>query len=127
MILIDSDVLIAHLRGEPEARDWMLQARLATGPLATSTVSVVEVAGGMRAQERREVGRLFASLRTFPVSERIAWRAAELMQTYRRSHVGIGLGDFLVAATAEIEGCELATLNTKHFPMFSELQPPFSL
>ena len=127
MILVDSDVLIAHLRGEPGARDWMLQARRATGPLATSAVSVVEVAGGMRSQERREVGRLFASLRTFPANDRIAWRAAELMRTHRRSHAGIGLGDYLVAATAQIEGCELATLNVRHFPMFPALRPPFML
>jgi predicted nucleic acid-binding protein len=125
VILIDSDVLIAHLRGEPEARDWMLEARRTTGPLATSAVSVVEVAAGMRSQERREVGRLFASLRTFPIDERIAWRASELMREYRRSHAGIGLGDYLVAATAEIEGCELATLNVRHFPMFSDLESPF--
>jgi predicted nucleic acid-binding protein len=127
VILVDSDVLIAHLRGEAGARDWMLQARRATGPLATSAVSVVEVAGGMRSQERQEVGRLFASLRTFSANDRIAWRAAELMRTHRRSHVGIGLGDYLVAATAQIEGCELATLNVRHFPMFPGLQPPFGL
>jgi predicted nucleic acid-binding protein len=125
VILIDSDVLIAHLRGEPEAKDWTLEARRTTGPLATSAVSVVEVAAGMRSQERREVGRLFASLRTFPIDERIAWRASELMREYRRSHAGIGLGDYLVAATAEIEGCELATLNVRHFPMFSDLESPF--
>jgi predicted nucleic acid-binding protein len=126
LILVDSDVLIAHLRGAAEAKDWMLQARRQSGRLTTSAVSVVEVAGGMRSQERREVGRLFASLRTFPINERIAWRAAELMRTYRRSHTGIGLGDYLVAATAEIEGCELATLNVRHFPMFAGLQTPFT-
>jgi predicted nucleic acid-binding protein len=127
VILVDSDVLIAHLRGESGAKDWMLQARRrATGPLAISAVSVVEVAGGMRSQERREVGRLFASLRAFPNNDRIAWRAAELMRTHRRSHAGIGLGDYLVAATAQIEGCELATLNVRHFPMFPGLQPPFT-
>ena len=125
MILVDSDVLIAHLRGESQARDWMLDARRTTGPLAISTICVVEVAGGMRSKERREVGRLFASLITFPVSERIAWRASELMRTYRQSHSGISLGDYLVAATAEIEGCELATMNLRHFPMFSDLEPPF--
>ena len=81
----------------------------------------------MRSQERREVGRLFVSLRTFPVTDRIAWRAAELMRTHRRSHVGIGLGDYLIAATVQIEGCELATLNVWHFPMFPGQQPPFTL
>jgi hypothetical protein len=127
LILVDSDVLIAHLRGAREAKDWMLWARRQSGRLSTSAVSVVEVAGGMRSQDRREVGRLFASLRTFPIDERIAWRAAELMRTYRRSHSGIGLGDYLVAATAEIEGCELATLNVRHFPMFKGLNSPFTI
>ncbi len=127
MILVDSDVLIAHLRGERLATNWLLEARRSTGPLGTSSVSVVEVAGGMRSQERREVGRLFASLRTFPVNERVAWRAAELMRTYRRSHTGISLGDYLVAATAETEGCELATLNIRHYPMFPRLRAPFKL
>jgi predicted nucleic acid-binding protein len=79
----------------------------------------------MRSPERREIARLLASLRGFPVTERIAWRAAELMRTYRRSNVGIGLGDYLIAATAQVEGFDLATLNTKHFPMFEGLAPPF--
>lgn len=124
-ILVDSDVLIAHLRGLRAARDWMLDARRATGRLATSVVSVTEVAGGMRAGERREVTALLASLRVVPVSEHVAWRAAELMRAYRRSHAAIGLGDYLVAATALAEGCEVATLNVRHFPMFGGLAPPF--
>jgi hypothetical protein len=49
------------------------------------------------------------------------------MRTYRRSHQGIGLGDYLIAATVEVEGLELATLNVKHFPMFPDLQKPFEL
>ena len=55
------------------------------------------------------------------------------MQQYHRSHSGIGLGDYLIAATAltEIaataltEGLELATLNVRHYPMFQKLARPF--
>ncbi len=50
----------------------------------------------------------------------VAWKACELMRTYRRSHSGIGLGDYLIAATAVTEGLELATLNLRHFPMFAD-------
>ncbi|TXB86454.1 type II toxin-antitoxin system VapC family toxin, partial [Mycobacterium tuberculosis] len=38
MILVDSDVLIAHLRGVVAARDWLVSARK-DGPLAISVVS----------------------------------------------------------------------------------------
>jgi predicted nucleic acid-binding protein len=125
VILVDSDVLIEHLRGRPAARDWLASARQSTGPLAISVVSLTEVAGGMRPPERREVMRLLGSMQRFEVTEQVAWRAATLMQEYRRSHQGIGLGDYLIAATAVTEGLELATLNVRHFPMFPQLERPY--
>ena len=125
MILVDSDVLIEHLRGNTTARDWLVQARQSSGPLAISVVSLTEIAGGMRSPERREVMRLLGSMQRFEVSEQVAWRAATLMHEYRRSHNGIGLGDYLIAATALTEGLELATLNVRYYPMFPELARPF--
>ncbi len=125
MILVDSDVLIEHLRGNTAARDWLVRSRQSAGPLAISVVSLTEVAGGMRSPERREVMRLLGSMQRFEVSQQVAWRAATLMGEYRRSHSGIGLGDYLIAATALTEGLELATLNVRHFPMFPGLTPPF--
>jgi predicted nucleic acid-binding protein len=125
VILVDSDVLIEHLRGNADARDWLVRARQSAGPLAISVVSLTEVAGGMRSPERREVMRLLGSMQRFEVSEQVAWRAATLMGEYRQSHSGIGLGDYLIAATALTDGLELATLNVRHFPMFPGLKRPF--
>ena len=124
MILVDSDVLIAHLRGVDPARDWLTGARR-RGQIAISVVSVAELVGGMRSVERREVWRLLASFRAEPATEIIARRAGDMMRRYRRSHTGIGLGDYLIAATADVKGLELATLNVRHFPMFKDLQPAF--
>jgi predicted nucleic acid-binding protein len=126
VILVDSDVLIAHLRGVAVARDWLVGARN-DGPLAISAVSIVELIGGMRTVERREVWRLFASFRVEPATEVVARRAGDMMRQYRRSHNRIGLGDYLIAATADVQGLELATLNVRHFPMFEGLQPPFAI
>jgi predicted nucleic acid-binding protein len=114
-----------HLRGNKPARDWLVQARQSTGPLAISVVSLTEVAGGMRSPERREVMRLLGSMQRFEVTEQAAWRAATLIREYRRSHSGIGLGDYLIAATALTEGLELAALNVRHFPMLPGLAQPF--
>jgi len=55
VILVDSDILIAHLRGLEAAGDWLVEAR-GQGPLAISVVSITEIAGGMRS------GALLASL-----------------------------------------------------------------
>jgi predicted nucleic acid-binding protein len=125
VILVDSDVLIEHLRGKADARDWLVNARRSSGPLAISVVTLTEVAGGMRSPELREVMRLLGSMQRFEVSEQVAWRAATLMNEFRRSHSGIGLGDYLIAATALTEGLELATLNIRHYPMLPGLTRPF--
>ena len=95
--------------------------------MAISVVSIAEIVGGMRSGERREAWRLLASLRAEPVTEIAARRAGELQRRYRRSHSGIGLGDYLIAATADVKGYRVATLNVRHFPMFENLRPPFQL
>ena len=127
MILVDSDVLIAHLRGVDAARDWLVDARRRTGPLAVSVVSITEIGGGTRSGERIEVTRLLGSLQPMPVDAAVAWRAGEFRRKYRRSHAAVGTADYLIAASAQVHGCELATLNVKNFPMFDGLEPPFAL
>ena len=125
MILIDSDILIAHLRGLPAARTWLIDVREQTGKLAVSAISVTEITGGMRSAERSSVWHLLDSMQVEPVSEIVSRDAGDLMRKYRRSHGGIGLADYLIAATARSKGLEFATLNVKHFPMFARLRAPF--
>lgn len=81
MILVDTDVLIAHLRGVEVAREWLVDARREAGSrLSASVVSATEILGGMRSAERTSVARLLASLHLHPVSELVARRAGELMR-----------------------------------------------
>jgi predicted nucleic acid-binding protein len=126
VILVDSDVLIAHLRGAPAARDWLVEARR-RDRLAISVVTIVEVVGGMRSVERREVWRLLSAFKVEPATEVVARRAGDMMRRYRAGHAGVGLGDCLIAATVDVKGLELATLNVRNFPMFPDLRPPFTL
>lgn len=125
MILVDSDVLIAHLRGVASARDWLRDAPAET--LTVSAVTVAEVTGGMRESEERAVTALLGVLPTVPVTDPVARRAGALRRAFDRSHSGIALGDYLIAATALEHGFQLATLNTRHFPMFPGLEPPFAV
>lgn len=126
MILVDTDVLIAHLRGLPEAQSWLREARL-QAPLAVSAITVAELTGGMRTGERRDAWRLLSALTILPVTATIARSAGELRRAYRRSHSGIGITDYLIAATAQHHGAVLATLNVRHFPMIEDLRRPFDL
>jgi predicted nucleic acid-binding protein len=125
VILVDSDVLIAHLRGAPAARDWLVEARR-RDRLAISVVTIVEVVCGSSV-ERREVWRLLSAFKVEPATEVVARRAGDMMRRYRAGHAGVGLGDYLIAATVDVKGLELATLNVRNFPMFPDLRPPFTL
>lgn len=122
-VLFDSTVLISHLRGDRRGTELLLEAADA-GPLA-SVISRAEIEGGMRSKERADVARLFDGLTLLPVTDAIARRAGSHLRGYRRSHPGIDLADYLIAATAEDVRAQLLTLNVKHFPMFSELRSPF--
>jgi predicted nucleic acid-binding protein len=123
-ILFDTSILIDHLRGRPEATDLLLNAAIA-GPPLVSVLTRVEIEGGMRSVERHGVRRLFDALAVLPVSDEIAKDAGALLRQYRRSHSGIDLVDYVIAATARSAGATLATLNVKHFPMFARLESPY--
>jgi predicted nucleic acid-binding protein len=123
--LFDSTVLIAHLRGVGEASDLLREA-IRDDQAACSVLSRVEIEGGMRAAERSSVARLFAALRLEPVTDVIARRAGELLRAHRRSHPGIDVVDYVIAATAEVHRAQLLTLNIKHFPMVKGLKTAFS-
>lgn len=126
VILVDTDVLIAHLRGIPAARAWLHEARAASS-LAVSVVTIAELAGGMRSAVRRAVWNLLSIMQSIPVTEPISRTAGEFVREFRRSHTGIGLPDYLIVATAAHAGAEIATLNVRHFPMFQDLQPSFAV
>jgi len=123
VIVIDTSVLIAHLRGDERATRLLLD--IPTAERTASLLARIEVEGGMRSDERRPVASLFAVIRLLPVTDQIARRAGEFLRSYRRSRSAIDLVDYAVAATAELHGARLATLNIKHFPMFPDLTPAY--
>jgi predicted nucleic acid-binding protein len=121
--VFDTTVLISHLRGDRQATDLLLG--MPREDRLVSVLTRVEIEGGMRTGERREVAALFGTIRLIEVTDLIARRAAFHLRMLRRSHGAIDLVDYVIAATAELHDATLATLNVKHFPMFKGLQAPW--
>lgn len=121
--LFDTTVLIAHLRGDPRARELLLAA--SADDRCISVLTRIEIEGGMRTDERTRVAALLATMRKLPVSDAVARRAAIHLRRFRRPHTGIDVTDYVIAATAELHQARLQTLNVKHFPMFPDLQAPW--
>lgn len=121
--LFDSTVLVAHLRGDERAT--RLLTGVPTEERLASVLSRIEIEGGMRRGERAGVATLFGALRLLPVTDAVARRAGEHLRRFRRSHPGIDVVDYALAATAELHEARLATLNVKHFPMCKGLRRPW--
>jgi predicted nucleic acid-binding protein len=121
-MLLDTTVLIDHLRGVSAARAFL--AELPALP-SCSEMSRVEVLQGLRPRERAAAEGLFAVLRWIPVDEPIARRAGELGRRYRSSHPGLSLADLVIGATALQLDLALATSNVRHYPMLRSLRPPY--
>ena len=125
MIVVDTSVLIDHLRGRPEAYRALRQAVEADQRLAGSVLTKVEITAGMRSNERGAVEALFRAVEWLPVTGAIADEAGVLARRYRRSHESIDVVDYVIAATARSLDASVWTLNVKHFPMIDGLRPPF--
>ena len=112
-MLVDTDVLIWHLRGLPRAT-----RRLDAIPkLTISAITYLELIQGMRSKAELSAVQKSLELRhteRLPVTPAITERAAALMETLALSH-GLQLGDALIAATAIEHNLPLLTANTKHF------------
>jgi predicted nucleic acid-binding protein len=112
-MLVDTDVLIWHLRGNPQAARWLGRLQ----PLTISSVSYLEVLQGIRNKaELVAVQKMLQQRKAnvLPITEDITRRATELMEAMTLSH-GLQMGDALIAATALEHGLPVLTGNVKHF------------
>ena len=123
--VVDTSVLIDHLRGREQARS-LLAGELSRGePLYASVLTKVEVLAGMRPGEERATTALLDLMIWVEVSDAIAEQAGALANHYLRTHPGVDLVDYVVAATRESLYLPLWTLNVRHFPMIDGLAPPY--
>ena len=122
MRLLDTSVLIDVLRGSEVATGWL--ASLDEVP-SCSELTRAEVLRGVRSPERARTDRLLSALRWVAVDEPVSRRAGELARQFRRSHPGLSIVDFVIAATTQLLDGDLATANVRHYPMFPGIVPPY--
>lgn len=115
-ILLDSDVIIAWLRGH-ESIAGAIYVLLEKGHgLLWTPVSIAEIFAGARKTEQLQMDKLLLILDAVPISAPMGKKAGEYLRTFAKSH-NVELGDALIAAAAHIAKIPLWTLNKKHYPM----------
>jgi predicted nucleic acid-binding protein len=121
MVVVDTSILIDHLRGRPLASEALGRHHASGGVVLGSVLTRTELlAGGVRSQ-RAALAELFAAVTWIDVDLLIADRAGALARQFHRSHPGIDTAEFVIAATAIEMNATLWTRNVRHFPMFPDL------
>jgi predicted nucleic acid-binding protein len=115
--LLDSTVLIDHLRGIEEATKWL--RRLRDGEAVISVITRAEVLCGGTQEESLAAYELCEQFECLPLTKDGATKAAEL-----RRRNGWKLPDALQAAMAIRSGLKLVTRNERDF---DEKKHPFIL
>lgn len=121
-LLLDTDILIDYLRGQADAIAFLKKTKRT---LRVSAVTVAELYVGVREGAEHEVlERFLALLETVDITPDIARHAGLWRRDFGKSH-GTGLMDALIAASAELSGSTLVSLNDKHYPMLESVLVPY--
>ena len=119
--LLDSDIIIWHLRGRKEITE-MLKDLQRSGLPACSAISVLEVQLGVKTKdEEGKTNRFLDSLKVIDVNMDIAKIAAQLIRQYKAKGVTMDITDSIIASTCILHDLILVTYNRKHYPI-SELK-----
>lgn len=118
-MLIDTDVLIWFMRGNPKAKKAIEQQPT----FSLSVVTYMELVQGMRNQE--ELVALRTALRQWEakilyLTEEMSSKAMIYVEKYALSH-SLYLADALIGATAVVCSLPLLTANIKHYRAITDL------
>lgn len=118
-VVIDSDILIDHLRGFPAAKIFLTLFYERNMAGLISTITVMELLSGKSASEEKKrikIERLFSLFKAVDITFSIAEKAGEIRRKYSTNPI-----DSLIAATAIHFNCKLVTCNINHYQMIDGL------
>ena len=120
MLMIDSDVLIWYMRGNPKAYKTIEEQN----GFFISVVTYMELVQGM--QNKRELTLLRKTMRNWNakilyINEDISAKAMFFVEQHFLSH-SIVLADALIGATAISNGLKLLTSNIKHYKILKNIE-----
>jgi predicted nucleic acid-binding protein len=108
MLLLDTNILIDVLRGEPPALAWLEQQERPH----ISVISWIEVLVGCREGESGRVEAWLDTIPRLPLNDAIALESVQLRQRH-----GLKIPDAIISATARCVDLNLATRNSRDFSL----------
>jgi predicted nucleic acid-binding protein len=115
-VVVDSDVLIAVLRGDARLAGAIKRCAATAASLAVTPVNVAEIFAGVRRGEEARTRVFLGTFACLRVDRAVGETAGAFLARHGASH-GLRLADAVVAACAVVHGHRLFTLHREHYPM----------
>jgi predicted nucleic acid-binding protein len=115
-VLLDTDVVIELLRGNPVVKEHADTLRLSGVPTFCTAVTWAEVYAGLKPGEESATEAFFEARGEVVLDSAAGRQAGRYLVRYARSH-GLEVPDALVAAASTTSGLRLWTINRRHYPM----------
>ena len=115
--LLDTDVLIAYLRGYTETVSLLKELTEKGADFSVSAVTIVEIEAGIRDKEKEKTYELLDLFEICPLDISTAQLAGSFLRKYRMKGISLSLADVIIGATAVTQDLILVTYNTRHYPM----------
>lgn len=115
--LLDTDVLIAYLRGYTETVSLLKELTEKGADFSVSAVTVVEIEAGIRDKEKEKTYELLDLFEICPLDISTAQLGGSFLRKYRGKGISLSLADVIIGATAVIQDLILVTYHTRHYPM----------
>ncbi len=116
MPILDSNILIDHLRNRSAAVRVVKDLTFSQETLASSVICRAEVLNGMRPDEEKRTLEFLSQFEWLPVTSEITDISSAYFRQFHKSH-GVDLYDSLIAGTAKSHSQDLITANKRHYPM----------
>lgn len=120
MFIIDTDILVDHLRGYCKAKDFLEKFEINGLQGNISIISVIEWFAGKRIANQNDVDKIVKLLDMFnqiDVNFSITKKSGEIVRIYNCS-----IPDAVIAASAKTLNLKIVTRNKKHYEMIKEVE-----
>jgi len=119
-ICLDTDFLVALLRGSPEAARKAEELDSLEAEISTTSMNALEIYLGAFRSKRsvenvKQADDLLSSIGVLPLTLESSRKSSEILSELMRRGEPIGLRDAIIAGTALVNGYTLLTRNVEHF------------
>jgi len=116
-LLVDTDIVIHLLRKNPAIVETFLRLLDNGTRFLLSPIVVAEIYAGAFPREHKAIDTLFDFFDRVDINHSEGEAAGRYAKQFSKSHTGISLEDYLIAASAKQHRCPLWTGNRKHYSM----------